>query len=876
MVRVKVQDAQGGFIPAAVVGFVDLGSIGIRAGLEMSLAELSGYRSNEPRATGSDGVALFEKGAVEWSSESGYLLVEAEGYGPHRQVVSASDCQQGTTFTCTLHPAGAIHVLVTDRHGTPLPGARLKAELKGQALPESFFWAAGESDSGGQALLAGLQAGRYSLRADCKGFAPNAMGVVVAAGDTLQEKIQLRAGYAVYGRVVDQDGTAVIGALIKGVPLSRGEPQWLSLKYTEETARSDQDGVFELHLDRTRDQHAVMASKESRWVISDPVQPEEQLELVLPEAFRVQARILTSDQQAASGASLSLLDSVCPWASVAVASERANDQGMVEIRVPRGEYGLAVVHDREQFLATKLVVIDGPTQLDDVQLSALGSVSLRVLSKTTGLPIPAARAREPRARSKGPRDPSTPPWREHWEEIKTSLGVPTVTSTDEAAEGLLVTHLSPGPHLLVVSAPGFQTRPVDVVARAGEVVETEVVLSAASELLVHLQDSSGDPVVGQPLLLLPAGGSFIRQPDSGSTDETGDARFRRLEPGAYEVRSPRGASGMLLAEVEVAAGVNECTVVFALLQGVRVFVARAGEPCSNYAVQVLYDFNKPRKDGPRLQNYSGSCLTDEAGFSVLPGIPAGDYLVHLQPPGGMPLRIQCTLYASGQIVEIHLPEGLDLSGLVIPPTEGAKVAMVLFQGLDGISAQLLQRSGRDWLQSASVGSATSGLLDDGWITKLSSMASSEDGSFSFADLPAGSCLLQAFSPDGRSSDVFEMALASSSRDGIRLELRQPATVTVGISHYDEACQAHAYRNIRAQLYTGESDVPYAVQSFSARESQVQFKWLPDGEFRLQIRAWTDEPESRPVTLAELPLSLSAGRQIGLEWDGLFPNQINSP
>ena len=154
-------------------------------------------------AVGSDGAFAFENLTPRT------YTVEARRENEVAGPVAIQLMAEMEPITLRMRAAASLSVLVVDRdQRQPLPSAQV--ELRGTSeLSESC-------DSKGQALLRGVPAGPYVLRAVAPGYAPTWRAYSAGDSATITDTVtlELAKGSPVSGRVVDTRGDGVAGASV--------------------------------------------------------------------------------------------------------------------------------------------------------------------------------------------------------------------------------------------------------------------------------------------------------------------------------------------------------------------------------------------------------------------------------------------------------------------------------------------------------------------------------------------------------------------------------------------------------------------------------------------------------------------------------------
>ncbi|HEX6811579.1 MAG TPA: sigma-70 family RNA polymerase sigma factor [Planctomycetota bacterium] len=201
-------------VPGARVVLVS-GRSGLSGGCVIAKASVNGsfaVRAVEPR----------------WS-----LCAEAAGYAPSslvdlEQVEPAADGSRRVEL-CLLHRGGSVAGVVQDELGRGIAGAVVAIGKEGtthggKVTRESWSAAVRVTDDNGAFTCDGLAPGRLPIAARADGYACVAREVTCAVGATERVTIVLEHGVTVQGRVRDERGEIVAGAVIRSLADATDDP----------------------------------------------------------------------------------------------------------------------------------------------------------------------------------------------------------------------------------------------------------------------------------------------------------------------------------------------------------------------------------------------------------------------------------------------------------------------------------------------------------------------------------------------------------------------------------------------------------------------------------------------------------------------------
>lgn len=189
---------------------------------------------------------------------------------------------------------GSLRVQVTWHDGSPAAGVTVEIDPYETRMRE-LAWQVGRTDAAGEVRFADLPPGKAEVRVP--GRSGSSITAVISAGTSSEGRVQLQAGFAVRGRVVDERGDPVVDAAIY---VERGD-----FRFGMEVDRSDGEGHFFLrdlrfaYVGARRPGYAPSGSH----VVRGPAHAVLELRLVLTrDGGTVEGTVLAPDGRPAAGA----------------------------------------------------------------------------------------------------------------------------------------------------------------------------------------------------------------------------------------------------------------------------------------------------------------------------------------------------------------------------------------------------------------------------------------------------------------------------------------------------------------------------------------------------------------------------------------------
>jgi large repetitive protein len=159
--------------------------------------------------------------AVEVAAGTVLLMASADGYVSQQREISVVPGRVNAPVHFALAPAGSVSGRVVDMQGQAVPGARVWLSYRGEA---AGGWRRAEEAGGDETDTAGrftipvvAQGKPFVLHAEGDGWLLSSSGTMSLRGPELQGVLLLlsRRGTSVSGRVVDEGGRPVPGAVVR-------------------------------------------------------------------------------------------------------------------------------------------------------------------------------------------------------------------------------------------------------------------------------------------------------------------------------------------------------------------------------------------------------------------------------------------------------------------------------------------------------------------------------------------------------------------------------------------------------------------------------------------------------------------------------------
>jgi protocatechuate 3,4-dioxygenase beta subunit len=271
------------------------------------------------------------------------LRVEADGYAPTNEQAFVA---RATKKDLRLVPAARLVGRIVER-GTRRPIADAEVSVTSAHRMDFKMPREGKSDAEGRFAFTDLEPGTYEIMGRSGALVGAGTTVTIAVAQVLEGiEVELDRGYAVAGRVKDERGAGIGGALVSA---SRAEPPFGQASRT----RTRPDGSFALEglipgryrLSASAEEGFGSGQATAKVLTGDAPG----VEIVLPAATKVEGRVTTADGRPAAGARVSaMIDVMMPEGGMMATGDFAVTEadGRFELkRAMPGRITLNVRHD---------------------------------------------------------------------------------------------------------------------------------------------------------------------------------------------------------------------------------------------------------------------------------------------------------------------------------------------------------------------------------------------------------------------------------------------------------------------------------------------------------------------------------------------------
>lgn len=834
------------------------------------LAGLMGRTIPRRSRTDADGRAEFLGIDDETTARELHLIARAEGFEEARRdvrlrlgqrLLQRVDLRRGAELVASVRGPG----------GEAWPGARLTIEFPDMLVPVpgrrggNVPWSRrARTDDAGNVTLGGLPAGRALLRQSTPGFLPVTRELTIPVTGRVEVAVELDPGHAVTGRVVDESGAPVEGAIVLDLG-GFGESvmgfdlqavvglEMMTIGADERGVATDADGLFRLGGYEEPGTEIKLAAV--RWPELEPARGKGVVggaaaELRMLATATVRGRVVDDRTGEALGGFTARLRQ-----RQFMVMERDVARVVVGEDVEGGRFELAGAPRRALELVVEAAgyapaiqrvdTSEGPVDAGEIRLLPPASIAGVVLD-ADGAPVGGATIRVARG---GPMDSPF---------VAGLLGGDGGVVADVDGR-FVIEGLSGRSARLVVDADGFATMRSNAIRFAAGDTVRDVVLELSRGGVIHgrIEDGAGRGHAGwrvQAEHFSGMGHAFT------SSDADGRFRFEALSAGSYKVTamppdfgqksSWQPTSGQDFAKFDLGALVSGALDQMvsdraAVRDGEEVEVTLVHEGAgADAAVTVKGTVSvggAPLDDGIVAFSRPGSGLPRHVA-----SVREGRFEVGAVEPGLWVLQARAGLLSGnlGLPRQIELVAGTDRSLELSLP--GGRIAGIVVQE-DGSPASgivvALERSD-------ATSSDLSGRAQVGEGVELTG----PDGTFRFDAVAPGRYAVvarpwfvggAAGSQAARSAS-FELG-AGEQRSEVQLRMVDGATVSVGVVDASSRPRANALVTL-LRADGGRADL--FDPALTDRDGIARFAGVPDGSWRVSV----DAPGAAPVAAADLHVS----------------------
>ncbi|WP_284668580.1 carboxypeptidase regulatory-like domain-containing protein [Myxococcus sp. SDU36] len=781
--------------------------------------------SVSPVRTGQDGTFLFT------GLPARAFQIEALHEGAMAGPVSFWLRERTEPLVLHLLPTASLRVDVVDQGARrPLPGAQVEVRVPQPRIEQT--------DASGRALVKALPSGRHTLRVTAEGFAPVWRVVQVGAASAVPQQltVELRAGAAVSGTVVDARGAPVPGARITPAPQARSllpltDARWDGVVADAEgrwRVDSLEPGLYRFTASGSR--HAPGTSAPVR---VEDTRPVDGVVVAMGDAARLAGTVVDGNGDPMPGAVVRVvLDEGLGRTLARQASVDARGAFQME-DLPRRRVAVAAVHDAASS-STRYVDLaqDGAGSAVELVLDATGVVRGRV-EFASGEPVGEAviMAEPASALARG--------------RVEGTLRGRHVAVADPGGR-FEVRGLVHGTYNLRAAAPG--TPPHQRVAWMGAPVRAE---TGGSEVVVRMR--RGGSLSGQVRLedgAAPAAFTVTLRGGAGTSFGGGDGRFQvnGIPAGEYTVfvSGPGFLTKSLPAlKVEEDQDTNLGAVV--LSRGRRLtgrVVSAAGAPVQGATVTVSQQLRGSAVvvgSAAELEHGLQQARSDAEGRFVLEGLPISILQLGAEHP------------VEGRSAFVRVEEGVQDRTLEVKLSAVGHLEGTVRRGTEPVSGALVVVT--------SPGAPSGG----------TSSATGTDGGFQFDSLTPGTYTVLAVVDSGAGQQVERATVTLRPAERARVDLELPrgeVTLLVRAQPAPQGPSADAARAILlAQGQPGTQASPSQVQTLTLSEP-ARFASVVPGSYQVCVSAapvsgtqGTDAGSPSPAQCQPVRVSLSPAEQL---------------
>jgi protocatechuate 3,4-dioxygenase beta subunit len=527
--------------------------------------------------------------------------------------------------------------VVVDEAGRPVPGVEVRARVATVAGGSARREVHGTSGAGGRFWLGPLSPNdSYLVRASLPRRARGGLRIGPRAPlpERLALRLVLRALPAAFGRVLDESGRAVAGAVVVLLPISHGSP-------SPSPAVADEEGRFTLSgaacgtWELTAQAEGYAPSRPRRVTIAAAGGPADLGDVVLPAGAALTGVVVDPAGEPVPAAEVRALpadaSAAVRVATAALPNDRTDGRGRFRLEALAEGASLFLIVEHPGYAPLRTAAIEVPPAKPlRLVLAPASRVAGRVVDDA-GEPIAGALVVLLRA------EPGLGI-------VLTAAGSPEGSARTDEEGRFAIEAARPGRARLAASAAGFAR------SAAGELdllpgsdrTGVEVILRRGATLAGRVTGEDGRPVAGAWVRLVEAAGDSASPavaPAGATTDEGGLYRLEGVPTGRQTIAAGDEAHPTMLAEVTAAPGRNPLDL--RLAAGTEVggqVVDRAGRPVAGAVVTLS-------TGGPAF-----SVPTGAAGTFELRGIPPGRYVLGAARPGYLPARAPDPVAVEGEPV----------------------------------------------------------------------------------------------------------------------------------------------------------------------------------------------------------------------------------
>jgi RNA polymerase sigma factor (sigma-70 family) len=713
-----------------------------------------------------------------------------------------------------------------------------------------------------------LEAGRWT----CNAVGFEAWSLEIAQPDLTRQaptEVSLSRGGSITVKVVDTQGRPVPQAAI----FYQNSRFTISSQFLDDSwwtgfqGHTDENGEYIVSGISEDVKASIRAIHEYSWNDADGQKAGSSVTIKLPVTHKVTGRFVFSDGGSAQGAKITLIHVDLPHQNSDYSAD-LDEEGGFTTYLPTGDYGIEVTHQQGSWQPKDPLIVEASLDLGEVLIPKGPELRLDFVDAETSTPIEGVIVKFPHAAG-GRRYPKANLWKKVLASLRSNFD-----GFQEVASQVICTHLFPGVHTLEIEAPGYSKVTQTVELFEGRATHQTIVLHASAELELRVVDSTGQPVAGARMELVPEsffellrqrkpGEAYPRPPSQNMfgnvTDDEGLVTIEKLSPGLWHIGvDPHARAGFPFSQIEIKRGENQQTVVYPQPVEVTVDITANGVPIPGAKLNLLRLDPNPSKQFSGIRH---SETTTHDGPTQLKPVQAGLYRIKVSAEGYLPIQEDVDIQGSMHRLAYDLA-GPVVSGRVNGGTADAEVILYQFFG----EQEDLEENHKWLLKNFELGrgSNMSVYTRKG---RFSHQKVNTNGEFALHCLEPGTYSIFARSTDRIACQPIQIDVPESGINGLEFVLKPSATVILQVTGMREFLKTYPGAYFIPEVVNG--NVSVRSDFFIMEDGEYTFRQVPVANVYLEMDFLFTNPETSQLSVGQGPklsVQATAGEIIRLDWD----------